>query len=699
MRNPGRRMLAAIATLALALPAVVSMQIDDAGREKPGRNWLFFGGDWSNARYSTLDQIHARNVGALGGAWAIRFEGNASTRATPVVKDGIMFVSAGSRLYALDATSGATVWTWRPAGQAPDRLETAGIGDVLNAGFGIPAPPGVSLGGGLVFVGLMDGSVAALREKTGAVAWRTAIGYDPPRTGQAVSGTPIYAGGMVFAGLANGDWAFRGKVVALDAATGRQIWEFFTIPGPGDPGRETWPPESDPKYGEIWKQGGAGVWHSGAVDIDLGLVFFVTGNAVPMFGGEARKGDNLYTGSVLALDMKTGRLVWHYQVVHHDLWDADIAIPHVLYDAYDAQASGRPRKALAAMRADGYLFLLDRETGKPIHPVEERPVTQDPFNQTSPTQPFPVGADSLAPACSWWKDKVPAAFVLDCGGFTPPYLGRHDVVAPQVPIAGVNRVTPMSYSPQTGFFYAQGVAALGRARRISDDPWFRGNASGPDLLPPGVGVLAAIDSRTNRIVWKHDLPPALGTSGPLTTAGGLMFRGDPGGELQAYDARTGDLLWRFQTGVRGARGPAMTYEAGGQQYVAVAMGTALWAFKLGGTLAQGSPLRPGPARPPGEDADQIETATLVLSADRGVGRRYALDEHAFNPWRARVKAGAWVTFINNGRESHTVGAADGSWTTGRLGSAESGFVKFDEPGTFRYVCTEHPWAVGELIVD
>ena len=158
------------------------------------------------------------------------------------------------------------------------------------------------------------------------------------------------------------------------------------------------------------------------------------------------------------------------------------------------------------------------------------------------------------------------------------------VVSPVSPIAGSNRVTPMSYSPQTGYFYAQGVASLGRARHITSDPWFRGNAPMLDMLPPSVGTLAAIDGRTNKIVWKRDMPSTLGTSGPLTTAGGLMFRGDADGSVQAYDAKTGEPLWQFQTGLRGARGPAMSYEIDGEQYIAVAMGTSLWSFKLGGSL-------------------------------------------------------------------------------------------------------------------
>lgn len=687
--------------IAVLTPAGTAVQSRAAASAGAGRDWTYFGGDLNNSRYSSLSQINVQNVKTLGTAWTMTFDGQATTRATPVVKGGVMYISATARLHAIDAKTGAGIWTWQPAKDAPERLETASIGDLLNAGFGIPNPPGVSLGGGMVFAGLMDGHVAALEEKTGKVVWTRQIGFEIPKIGQAVSGTPAYADGIVFAGLANGDWAFRGKAMALDAKTGRILWEFNTIPDAGQAGRDSWPSARDEKYGDVYKQGGAGVWHPPAVDPELGLVYYITGNAVPMFGGEARKGDNLYTASILALEMKTGRLRWHYQVVHHDLWDADIAIPHILYDA---QVNGQTRKALAAMRADGYLFLLDRQTGKPILPIEERSVTQDAFNHTAPTQPFPVGADSLTPPCDYWKDKIKAPFVLDCGGFTPPYVDRHNVLAPEAPVASSNRVTPMSYSPQTGYFYAQGTGSVGRARRISTDPWFRGSAPVlSDVLPPSVSIIAAIDSRTNKIAWKQELPPGgIGTSGPLTTAGGLMFRGDPNGHVQAYDARTGDRLWEFQTGIGGARGPAMSYEADGEQHIAIAMGRALFAFKLGGAPPPAhiaAPRAAGRVAARGTETDKIETATLVRSADRGVGARYAVDEHAFNPIRAQAKADRWITFVNNGALTHTIAAVDGSFNTGRLKTAESISVKLSKPGTYRYACKEHPWAIGELIVE
>jgi quinohemoprotein ethanol dehydrogenase len=686
-----RSILAAFVAGVLAMPAAVSVQQpDEDGRTLPAKDWPLVGGDWTSARHSTLRHIDTRNVANLGGAWTKRFNSGGSTRATPVIKDGVMFIPAGTLVYAIDAKTGDTVWTWPAAEPEPGRAPRAPMESI--AGEELPNVAGAALGEGLVFVGLRDGRVVALSQKTGTLVWAEPLGETPRKKGESVSGAPTYARGTVFAGLANGDWAMRGRVVALDAKTGRKRWTFMTVPGPGEFGHDTWPRDSD-----VWMHGGAGVWLVGTVDADLGLVYFATGNAVPMYGGEIRKGDNLFTASILALDMQTGTRRWHYQVVHHDLWDADIATPPVLYDA---EVGGGRRKALAALRADGYFFFLDRETGKPLFPVEERPVTQDGFLNTAATQPFPVGADSLLPGCAAYKDRIPAPFVLDCTGFAPPSLNKHQVVAPGSPIPRV-RVTPMAYSPQTGYFYAQGTGHVGRARRISDDPWFQETGSGSVVLPPAVGIIAAVDSRTNRIVWKKEVPaPVLGGSGPLTTAGGLMVRAAADGNVEAYDAKSGGMLWQFQTGVRTARGPAATYEVDGEQYIALAMGTVLWSFKLGGQIPPAAPLAVTESTVDGRQTEEIETGTLMQVPFGGaVGNRYALDEHAFNPARARVKAGTRVMFVNNGRIAHTLAAQDGSWKSGRLGSARSFYVTFDRPGTYRYHCTDHPWAVGIVNVE
>ena len=691
MRRLHQRLVVAISAGVVALSGgLAGQEAEERGRGYPAADWPFAGGDWTGSRHSTLADVSVETVDRLGGAWVARLPGGVSSRATPVVDGGVLYLTGGANVFAVDGRTGETVWRWQP-GSSPAGEQR------------VPSWQGVGLGGGHVFVGLRSAEVAALRRDTGEPAWVRRVGSDPPQAGESVTTAPMHARGRVFVGIANGDSGGQGRVVALDAATGERLWTFHVVPRPGKFGHETWPRDS-----EVWRLGGGGVWLVGAVDPDLGMVYFVTGNPVPMYGGEIRAGDNLFTASVLALDMETGERRWHYQVVRHDVWDADIATPLLLYET---EMDGRTRKALAAMRADGHLFLFDRETGEPIVPVEERPVPQDEFLLTAPTQPFPAG-ESILPACSFWRDRVPPPFELSCSAYTPPSRERQDVVAPGAPIPMV-RVTPMSFSPRTGYVYAQGRAHVGRAFRF-DDPWISDNRGSGYLrltLPESTGVLAAVDGRTGAIVWKHEFRGArLATSGPLTTAGGLMFWGSADGRIEAYDAASGERLWGFQAGPPGVRqrpGPAVSYAAGGRQFVALPVGGELWAFTLDG----GVPERPAAEEPlddlvrwigpPPRATDTVETATLVENpiAWSVGGRRNAINEHAFNPVRALVRVGARLRFVNNGETSHTIAARDGSWSTGLLAPAMSAYVTFDEPGTFLYHSVEHPWAIGEITVE
>ena len=691
MRRLNQRLVAALSAGVVALTGgLQGQEPEEPGRGHPAADWPFAGGDWTGSRHSTLTDVSTETVDRLGGAWVARLPGGVSSRATPVADGGVLYLTGGANVFAIDGRTGETVWRWRP-GSSPAGEQR------------VPSWQGVGLGGGHVFVGLRSAEVAALRRDTGEPAWVRRVGSDPPQAGESVTTAPMHARGRVFVGIANGDSGGQGRVVALDAASGEKLWTFHVVPRPGEFGHETWPQDS-----EIWRLGGGGVWLVGAVDPDLGLVYFVTGNPVPMYGGEIRAGDNLFTASVLALDVETGERRWHYQVVRHDVWDADIATPLLLYET---EMDGRTRKALAAMRADGHLFLFDRETGEPLVPIEERPVPQDEYLLTAPTQPFPAG-ESILPSCSFWRDRVPPPFELSCSPYTPPSRERHDVVAPGAPIPMV-RVTPMSFSPRTGYVYAQGRAHVGRAFRF-DDPWIsdnRGSGYVRLTLPESTGVLAAVDGRTGEIVWKNEFRGArLATSGPLTTAGGLMFWASADGRLEAYDAGSGERLWAFQAGPPGVRqrpGPAVSYAAGGRQFVALPVGGELWAFTLDG----GVPERPAADEPlddlvrwigpPPRAADTVETATLVenpVTWSVG-GRRNAINEYAFNPVRALVTVGARLRFVNNGEMTHTVAARDGSWSTGPLAPATSGYVTFDEPGVFLYHCVDHPWAIGEITVE
>jgi plastocyanin len=355
--------------------------------------------------------------------------------------------------------------------------------------------------------------------------------------------------------------------------------------------------------------------------------------------------------------------------------------------------NGKVRKGVGAMRPDGYLFLLDRETGKPLIPVHERAVPQDAFQKTAPTQPFPEG-DSISRSCDDWKDKVPDGFSVGC--FTAPSPKIQNVLTYGVEV----RFVPMSFSPQTGYFYAQGKDQLVWFRR-GEDPLMSqfGVHAAYNIDKYADSVLAAIDSRTNKVVWKKIVPMTngYGPGGFLTTAGGLAFHRMGDGTFQAFDAKTGDVLWQFQTGHPLGDSSPITYELDGQQYVAISAATSTWAFRLGGTVPQAAaPPAPRPYEPfvgPIEDATEIQTASLIE-----VNGHYWVDHTAFHPYRARVMVGVPVTFTNNDLEDHTLVALDGSWTTGLLRAAEATTLTFDKPGEYSYRCKEHPWSYGQINV-
>lgn len=665
-------------------------------------NWPTVGGDLYNTRYSTLTRVHTGNVSNLGAEWVSEtFDEGGRSSVTPVVDDGVMFVSAGRKVYALDAVSGVRIWSYSTVPDTRTERSHETLPGLKSEPFrgptAVPNSKGVAISPDMIFVGLVDGNVIAIRKKTGELAWMQQTGVSAPKPLQRISGAPVYVNGVVLVGLANGDANLRGRITALHGETGKILWQIFTIPGPGEAGNETWP-----AFNDTWRLGGGGVWTNAAVDPKLGLAYFTTGNPVPAFAGDWRPGDNLYTCSVLAIDIRTGKLKWHFQLVHHDVFEADAAVPPVLYDA---QVDGSMYPAIAVLRADGYLFQLDRRSGKPLRRIEERAVPQSVSQKTSPTQPFPVGDESILMSCEdWKKEKIPSGFVLGCM-WTPPVSPPpseepQNVLAP-FPSA---RISPIAFSPVTGLFYAQAPSALMWPRR-SQDP-YQLTFEVPVVSPNSYRDLAAIDGRTGRIVWKRRLNIKARSSidltgGLLATAGGLVFRSSSDGNVEAYDAAKGGLLWNYQTGMVEGRGSPISYEVDGEQYLAVPMGPSIWGFKLGGKI----PAKAAPEAAPREgeytgtltDTSIIEAISLKRASFASVNR-YFIDEFAFNPTRARVAAGATVMFANNGKMTHEFVAADGSWGTGPLSPAEEAWIKFDKPGQHAYVCRIHPWTHGQIIV-
>ena len=323
----------------------------------PTDGWITNGGNLYNQRYSPLARINRDNVATLKPAWRTHLNGSGmdskySGQAQPIVYDGVIYIPTGANdVFALDADTGEILWTYE-AHLDPNIT-------VICCGW---LSRGVALGDGKVFSGQLDGKLVALDHATGKVVW--SIQAETNQDGFSITSAPLYYDGLVITGFAGGDRASRGRVKAYDARNGKLVWTFYTIPGPGEQGHDTWP-----SYNDTWKHGGAAVWQTPAVDPELGLVYFSTGNPGPDLNGSVRPGDNLFSVSMVAIEAKTGKYRWHFQQVHHDLWDYDSPNPVVLFDAvYD----GKPRKGIVEIGKTGYVYILDRETGQPLVGIEER---------------------------------------------------------------------------------------------------------------------------------------------------------------------------------------------------------------------------------------------------------------------------------------------------------------------------------------
>lgn len=568
----------------VSLGLVFAVGVFVAGRSAdwtspPAADFPLVGGNFANQRYSALTQINQSNVAKLGGAWTTHVEGGrgGTMQATPVIVDGVMYISTG-HISARDARTGALKW------ESSSAQGSAGRGG---------ASRGVVVAEGKVFSAAAGNTLVALDQNTGELAWKTSLA---PRG--STNAPAVYHNGLVYMGVGGGENGVRGQFGAYDAKTGAEVWKFWTVPGPGARGHETW-------EGDSWKYGGAPVWTQPAIDPDLGLIYIPTGNAGPDNDGTERGGDNLFTVSIVALDLKTGAYKWHFQEVHHDLWDYDGATPPILTDL---TYRGRQRKVLIHTGKTGFLYILDRTNGTPLIGIEERPVDQEPRMKTATTQPFPIG-DSFVPTCPE-PGSVPPGFKSSC--IFGAYWIDPVVMAPGT-IGGASWA-PMTFSRQTKLVYVCGSVAnsgYGLRRQIFDEG--SGRLTTPEggrgfFRPAGEprnGTLTAMDPTTNKIVWQKRMrwPCGVG-SGLLSTAGGLLFHGESDGNLVAYDIRNGDVLWQFQTGA-GADAPVATYSVAGEQYVAIlsggnslllsASGDNLWAFKLGGTVP------PAPAPPPPPD--------------------------------------------------------------------------------------------------
>lgn len=540
-------------------------------------SWPTNGGNWYNQRYSPLTAINRDNVASLKGVWRARLGSSGvgtqySGEAQPLVYDGVVYIATGADdVFAISVDTGKIVWRY-----------DAHLPDITTICCGWSSR-GVALGDGKIYVGQLDGKLVALDQRTGKVRWSTQA--EKWQSGYSITGAPLYYDGMVITGFSGAEYGIRGRVKAFNARNGRLVWTFYTIPGPGEVGHETWPRDSD-----AWKRGGASVWQTPAVDPDLGLLYFSTGNPGPDYDGSVRAGDNLFTSSIVAIDAHTGKYRWHLQQVHHDIWDYDGPSPVVLFDI---KVGGIERKAIAEPSKTGWVYILDRTNGKPLLGIDEKPVPQEPRQATSPTQPYPRG-DAFIPQS---VDIAPEGYrLIDHGKIFTPYWSEATLVT-KPGISGGSNWPPSSYDPASGYLYVCGVDRIGTYRHEpSGAPPTAGKMYAEGIFGsapiPALGVFAALDMHTNKIVWQQHWPEQC-YSGSVTTAGGLVFTGRNDGRLTALDAATGKRLWQFQTGA-GMNAPASVFEYKGTEYVVAysagnlfagsAHGDSVWLFSLHGKL-------------------------------------------------------------------------------------------------------------------
>jgi len=496
-------------------------------------DWPTYHGQLSGNRHSPLRQIHTGNVAQLAPKWTFSIPNARRLEVTPVVVDGVMYVTAANQAFALDARGGRLIWRY----QRP--LTKGLVGDAAGA-----INRGVAILGDKVFMVTDHAHLIALHRLTGALLWETEMA--DYRKHYGATSAPLVVNDLVVSGISGGDEGVRGFLAAYKASTGERVWRFWTIPAPGEPLSETW-------VGNALPHGCAATWLTGTYDARANLLYWTTGNPCPDYNGDERKGDNLYSDSVLALEPATGKLRWYYQYTPHDLHDWDAQQTPMLIDA---EFRGRQRQMLVQANRNGFFYVLDRITGELL--------LAKPFVEQL-TWASGIGADGRPQVLS---SRVP----------TPAGVK----VCPAV--EGATNWMSTAYNPETRLFY---VMALEKCLLYSKSPapWEQGRSfygGGTREVPgePGKKYLRAIGVQTGKIIWQYaQTGPANSWGGVLSTAGGLVFFGDDSGAFAAVEAKSGKALWYFHTNELWKASP-MTYTAAGRQYVAVAAGANILAFGL-----------------------------------------------------------------------------------------------------------------------
>ena len=530
----------------------------DRAVEEP-RNWLTYSGNYFSDRHSRLDQITPANVRNLERQWVYQSSAfGLSWEATPLVVDGIMYVTQRPNdIVALDARTGRVFWIY----SYPTPADHGACCGANNRG--------VAVLGERVFMATLDAHVVAIDAATGAELWDVEVA--DKRLQYAFTLAPLAIRDKVLVGTAGGDRGIRGFIAALDAATGEEVWRFYTIPAPGEPGHETWepcPPNPetfcDP---EAWKHGGGSVWLTGSYDPELNLTYWGVGNPGPDWNPAQRPGDNLYTSSVVALDADTGELRWHFQFTPGDPYDFDAVQIPVLADI---ERSGTMFKAMLWANRNGFYYVLDRATGRfltgrafvKVNWAEGLDDSGRPI--ATPQPPGEPTFPAVQGATNWYSPSYSPRTELF---YIPAWEDRASIFNPE----------PQEYEP-AGTFLGGFTTTVEAAPGAPTVPVRMRGPINDWTEDAGRGAVLALDALTGEERWRFELTDVI-RSGMLTTASDLLFSGARSGYFQALDARSGELLWKLNLGAQIVNGP-MTYEVDGRQYVAIVAGQSLSAFAL-----------------------------------------------------------------------------------------------------------------------
>jgi PQQ-dependent dehydrogenase (methanol/ethanol family) len=517
----------------------------DIAHPKPG-TWPTYNGNVSGNRFSPLDQIDTNNVGSLAPKWifsigAPKGEGPpkrgvgrwVALEGTPVVADGVMYMTSVNECFALDARTGREIWHY-------SRPRTPGLAGDAASGLN----RGVAVLGDRVFMVSDNAHLFALHRLTGQLLWDVEMADS--RQNYGATSAPLIVNDLVVSGHSGGDEGARGFLAAYKASTGERVWRFWTIPAPGEPGSETW-------VGPALEHGCASTWLTGSYDPDSGLLYWPTGNPCPDYNADQRKGDNLYSSSMLALDAKTGKLRWYYQFTPHDVHDWDATQPPLLIDT---RFRGAQRKLLVQANRNGFFYVLDRINGEVL--LAEKFVKNLTWSKGIGADGRPIPMPDAEPT----PEGVKAC---------PSVLGAANWPS-------------TAYDSGTGLFYVMATEACNIYTKADEhwqagESWFGGGAHGIAAESGGL-YLRAIDVETGKIAWEvPQVGEGASRSGVLATAGGLVFFGDNTGAFVGVDAKTGKPVWHFNTGQTWKASP-MTYMIDGKQYVGVAAGSTIMAFGL-----------------------------------------------------------------------------------------------------------------------